>query len=163
MKKFLSIVLALVCVFSTATIAFASANTCPYCDETYKDEAAYNAHLANCDGYFRSCPYKCGADFATEEALEAHKGVCLEYKGECDYCGAVVLTKNAFDAHVAECSEKYLGIPVHKILKALQEFDYEGIFGKVFGFLADFGWNGIFEKVFDVVEDGVHLGVKELA
>ena len=164
MKKFLSVVLAIVCIFSTATIAFASTNVCPYCSETYSNEKEYNAHLADCDGFFRACQYGCGADFATVEELEAHEGVCLEFVGECDYCGDKVLTKNAFDAHVAICKVKYCSIPVHKIMKFLQETDlYEKIFGGLFGLLADLPYNKVFSFVFEYLEKGIHLGVGELA
>ena len=164
MKKFLSIVLALVCVLSTATIAFASTNKCPYCEEVYTDEAEYNKHLANCDGYFSICPYDCGADFATDEELAIHIGVCLEFEGECDYCGAIVVTNNAFNAHVEECKAKYCGIPVHKIMKFLQETDlYEKIIGGLFGLLADIPYNDVFGTIFGYAEDGIHWGVNELA
>ncbi len=164
MKKFLSIVLALVCILSTATVAFASTNTCPYCNETYKNEAAYNKHLANCDGYFRDCQYECGADFATEEELKIHEGICLEFEGECDYCGEIVVTRNAFDAHVAECKGKYLSIPVHKIMKFLEETDlYEKIFGGLFGLLKDIPYNKVFGTIFEYLEKGIHIGVKEIA
>ncbi len=164
MKKFLSIVLALVCVLSTATIAFASTNKCPYCEEVYTDEAEYNKHLANCDGYFRNCPYDCGADFATDEELAIHIGVCLEFEGECDYCGAIVVTNNAFNAHVEECKVKYCYIPVHKIMKFLQETDlYEKIIGGLFGLLADIPYNDVFGTIFGFAEDGIHWGVNELA
>jgi hypothetical protein len=164
MKKFLSIVLAIACVLSMVTIAFASSNKCPYCEETYDNEAEYNQHLLNCDGYFRNCPYDCGADFATDEELAIHIGVCLEFEGECDYCGAIVATNNAFDAHVAECKVKYCGIPVHKIMKFLQETDlYEKIIGGLFGLLADIPYNDVFGTVFEYLEKGIHLGVDELA
>ena len=165
MKKFLSIVLALVCVLSTATVAFASTNICPYCEEKFTDESEYNQHLADCDGFFRACPYDgCDADFATDEELEIHKGVCLEYVGECDYCGENVRTKNAFDAHVETCKVKYCSIPVHKIMKFLQETDlYETVLGGVLGFLADLPYNTVFGFVFEYLEKGIHLGVGELA
>ena len=165
MKKFLSIVLALVCVLSTATVAFASTNICPYCEEKFTDESEYNKHLADCDGFFRVCPYDgCDADFATVEELEIHKGVCLEFVGECDYCGENVRTKNAFDAHVEICKVKYCSIPVHKIMKFLQETDlYEKVIGGVLGFLADLPYNTVFGFVFEYLEKGIHLGVGELA
>ena len=163
MKKLISLVLALIVALSVATVAFASTNTCPYCLETYTNESEYNKHLADCDGYFRECPYGCDADFATVEELEIHKGVCLEYEGECDYCGAIVVTKNAFDAHVAECKVKYCSIPVHKIMKFLQETDlYETIIGGIFGALADLPYNDVFGTVFEYLEKGIHLGVDEI-
>ncbi len=164
MKKFLSIVLALACVLSMATVAFASTNICPYCEETFKNESEYNTHLANCDGYFRACQYGCGADFATDDELAIHEGVCLEFEGECDYCGDIVVTKNAFEAHVAECKAKYCGIPVHKIMKFLQETDlYDKIIGGLFGLLGDIPYNTVFGTVFEYLEKGIHLGVDELA
>lgn len=160
MKKFLSIVLAIACVLSMATVAFASTNTCPYCKETYTDEVEYNKHLADCDGYFRSCQYGCGADFATDEELAIHEGICFEFKGECDYCGEIVVTKNAFDAHVAECKDKHFGIPFHKIFKFLRETDlYETIFGGLFGALADLPYNTVFSTIFEYLEKGLHLVV----
>lgn len=164
MKKFLSIVLALVCILSTATIAFASSNICPYCEEKWDDEAEYNKHLADCDGYYRNCPYDCGADFSTVEELEIHKGICLEYEGECDYCGSIVVTLNAFNAHVEECKVKYCSIPVHKIMKFLQETDlYDKIIGGLFGLLADIPYNDVFGALFGYAEDGIHWGVGEIA
>ncbi len=156
MKKFLSVVLALVCILSTATIAFASTNACPYCYETYENEAEYNAHLADCDGFFRKCQYGCDADFATVEELEAHESVCLEFTGECDYCGEKVLTKNAFDAHVAECKDKHFGIPFHKIFVMLMGVDYDGIMDKVLDVIMGINFNDIFVKVFEYAEKGVH-------
>lgn len=164
MKKFLSIVLAIACVLSMASVAFASTNICPYCEETYTNEAEYNKHLADCDGFFRVCQYGCGADFATVEELAIHEGICLEFVGECDYCGDEVRTKNAFDAHVAECKDKYLGIPVHKIMKFLQETDlYDKIIGGLFGLLKDIPYNTVFSTIFEYLEKGIHLGVDELA
>lgn len=161
MKKFLSIVLAILCVFSTATIAFASTNKCPYCEEIFTDESEYNKHLADCDGFFRVCPFGCDADFATVEELDIHIGVCLEFVGECDYCGAEVRTMNAFNAHVEECKVKYCGIPVHKIMKFLQETDlYEKIIGGLFGLLADIPYNDVFSAIFGVKEDLIHKGVE---
>ena len=164
MKKFLSVVLAIVCIFSTATIAFASTNVCPYFKETFVDEAEYTDHLANFDGFFRKCQYGSGADFATVEELERHEGLCLEFVGECDYCGDFVLTRNAFEAHVALCKVKYCSIPVHKIMKFLQETDlYEKVLGGLFGLLADLPYNKVFSFVFEYLEKGIHLGVGELA
>ncbi len=164
MKKFLSIVLALACVLSMATVAFASTNICPYCEETYTNEAEYNKHLADCDGFFRVCQYGCGADFATKEELAIHEGICLEFVGECDYCGAEVLTKNAFEAHTAECKIKYCSIPVHKIMKFLRELEYyDTVIGGIFGALADLPYNTVFSFIFEYLEKGIHLGVGELA
>lgn len=163
MKKFLSIVLALVFVLASATVAFASTNTCPYCHETFKNEREYNDHLADCDGFFRACPYEgCDADFHTIEEYEYHIGVCLEFVGECDYCGAKVRTNNAFNAHVAECKVKYCGIPVHKIFKMIMGVDYDNIIDKVLGFIEGINMNDIFVKVFELAEKGVHLGVDKL-
>jgi hypothetical protein len=164
MKKFLAILFSVIFALSATTVAFASANTCPYCKETYENEAEYNKHLADCDGYFRECPYGCDADFATDDELAVHAGVCLEFKGECDYCGEVVTTKNAFDAHVAECKVKYFGIPIHKIMKFLEETDlYEKIFGGLFGLLEGLPYNKVFGTVFEYLEKGIHLGFNELA
>lgn len=163
MKKFLSIVLALVCILSTATIAFASANVCPYCDETYTNEKEYNAHLPNCDGWNRSCKHGCEADFATEEELAIHEGICWEFEGECDYCGDKVRTENAFNEHVAACKVKYCSIPVHKIMKFLEETDlYEKVLGAIFGALKDLPYNKVFGTIFEYLEKGIHLGVDKL-
>ena len=163
MKKFLSVVLALVCIFCTATMAFASTNTCPYCSETFVNEREYSDHLADCDGFFRKCPHGCGADFHTMEEYNYHKGVCLEFVGECDYCGDKVRTENAFNAHVAICVVKYCNIPVHKIFKFLMGVDYDNVIDKVLGFIKDINTNDIFSAIFEYTEKGIHFGVAELA
>lgn len=164
MKKFLAILFSVIFALSATTVAFASSNDCPYCEETFTNESEYNKHLADCDGYFRACPYGCDADFATEEELKIHEGVCLEFEGECDYCGKIVITKNAFNEHVKVCKVKYFSIPVHKIMKFLEETDlYEKIIGGLFGLLADLPYNKVFGTVFEYLEKGIHLGFDKLA
>ena len=163
MKKFLSIVLALVCILTTATVAFASTNTCPYCHETYENEREYSDHLADCDGFFRKCPYGCGADFHTMEEYDYHVGVCLEFVGECDYCGDKVRTLNAFNAHVAVCKVKYFNIPVHKIFKFIMGVDFDSIIDKVLDVIEGINMNDIFGAILKYSEMGIHFGFDKLA
>ncbi len=158
MKKFLAIVLALICVFSTATIALAAGeklNTCEFCgmqfENTAEGDAAFNNHYKDpnvCDVRARSCPWGCGADFTTKEALEEHKySICTKYKAKCDYCGAANITEE----HEAACkAEKKIpwSLIKDKVTEFISGIDFEGIIAKlkpalekVIGFVS-----GIFAK-----------------
>lgn len=103
MKKFLSVILALVFVFSGVTVAFAVDNSCPVCGEEFtakkygsadKAETAFNDHTKDgCDGKVYACKFACGAKFSTEANCDTHERSCLEYDGgSCKDCGALYKT-----------------------------------------------------------------------
>lgn len=152
MKKFLSIILAVVFIFSTATVAFAATNKCPYCETEIADETVYNAHIAGeCDFKYRACQYGCGAGFSTEELLSAHEAKCPEFTADCEYCGETIVSKNAYDEHVAACKEEYNSIPADKIVDTVKGIDWEGIAGKVVSVVKSIDFAEISEQVGSVV------------
>ena len=139
MKKFLSLVLALVLVCSLATVAFAEEGVsyvyeCDRCHATMTDPEVYTAHvLADA---CTTCPH-CSYGFETVEELAAHENDCRLYVGTCDYCGESVNSKNKFNEHVEVCKAKYFSIPVYKICKAIEDF------------FRSTDWNDIINKVVD--------------
>lgn len=87
MKKFISLMLALVMVFSMSAVAFAAnTNICPNCDRAFSDEAEYNTHLARCNE--KTCT-KCGEIFADEDAYNDHIEICT-VGDEADYIDLTV-------------------------------------------------------------------------
>lgn len=142
MKKFLSIVLAVVFVFSMATVAFAEEGvsytyTCDRCQGVMTDSAVYTAHI-HAD-VCATCPH-CKFGFATAEEVEAHKGDCRLFTGTCDYCGESVTTENDFNAHVEVCKAKYFNIPLYKITSAIEDF------------FRTTNWNDIINKIVDAFD-----------
>lgn len=90
MKKIISLMLALVMVFSMSAVAFAAnINICPACDRSFSYETEYNNHLAICSE--KTCT-KCGEIFAGEDAYNDHIEVCT-VGDEADY---IDLTVNSF-------------------------------------------------------------------
>ena len=146
MKKFLSLLLAVVLVCSMATIALAAdgqPNTCPYCKTfTTTDEVAYNAHISGgCNIKYRPCKYGCGAGFSAEN-LAAHEAVCPEGSATCDYCGKTYSPVKAYDDHLAACKESHLNIPADKVGDTIKGLDWNGIITKIVDFFAS-----IIEKI----------------
>lgn len=103
MKKFLSVVLALIFVFSGVTVAFAVDNSCPVCGEEFtakkygsadKAETAFNDHIkGGCQGKVYACKFACGAEFSSEANCKTHERSCLEYDGgSCKKCGTLYKT-----------------------------------------------------------------------
>lgn len=139
MKKALSLILAIVLTFSMATVAFAGVSytyECDRCHGVITSSATYTAHVKadKC----ATCPH-CNYGFATMEEVEEHRYDCRLFTGTCDYCGAEVNKEGAYNDHVAACKEKYFGIPLYKILKAIENF------------LRTTDWNNIINKVIDVL------------
>ena len=146
MKKFLSLVLALLVVCSLATVAFAvegQPQTCPYCNVyTTTDEVAYNAHIAGgCNIKYRPCQYGCGAGFS-EENLAAHEAICPEGKVTCEYCGVEFSPVKSYDDHLAACKEAHLNIPADKVGDTIKGVDWNGIIAKIVDF-----FSGLIEKI----------------
>lgn len=142
MKKFLSIVLALVLICSMATVAFAApisttqTNTCPYCNDfTTNDEALYNEHISGgCNVKYRPCKW-CGKGFASDDSKAVHEGLCPEGSAKCDYCGETYSPVNAYDAHLDGCKKAHLYIPAAKIGDMIKGLDWNNIVVKVTDFL----------------------------
>ena len=88
MKKVLSVLLAVLFVFSAMSVmASAWSTKCPYCGEEFTDEKAYTEHMKLynfTDGHYVTCPYTgedykdggCGESFATKEAYDIHVANC---------------------------------------------------------------------------------------
>ena len=98
MKKFLALALALICTFSMATVAFASADlghgfVCDICGGATGSEAALNAHhSANTCGICQYC--KQGFNNVAE-----HEYVCRSNSLSCKYCGDTFASKEQADKH----------------------------------------------------------------
>ena len=135
MKKVLSLLLAVVLVFSMATVAFAAVNytyVCDRCNGTITNSAEFTAHVAadKC----AACPY-CNAGFLSQAEVDEHSKTCRSFTGTCDYCGASVNKKGAYDEHVAACKAKYFNIPLAKIIATVKDLiakiDFEAVIGTV--------------------------------
>ncbi len=139
MKKVLSLILAVVLVFSMATVAFAVSYTyeCDRCHGIITDSAEYTKHIAsvNC----AACAH-CGYGFISVEAKDEHQIDCRLYAGKaiCDYCGAASTTEREFNAHVEDCKAKYFNIPLYKICTAIENF------------VRTTDWNNIANKAADI-------------
>lgn len=146
MKKFLSIVLALVLVCSMATVAFAAVaqtNTCPFCGLEIADEAEYNLHITkDCNKKYRACKWECGAGFSTDEAKAAHEDICPFGSAKCDYCGETFSPVQAYNDHLAACKESHLNIPADKFGETIKGFDWNGLIAKIIDF-----FSGLIEKI----------------
>lgn len=153
MKKFLSIILALVFILSTATVAFAATNKCPYCKTEFADETEYNAHISGgCDFKYRVCQYGCGAGFSTEELLAEHEAKCPDFTADCEYCGETIVSKSTYGEHVAACKEEYNNIPADKIVDTVKGIDWEGIAGEIVSVVKSIDFEAISEQVKPVLE-----------
>lgn len=134
MKKVLSLLLAVVLVFSMATVAFAagSEKTCKICDFKTLDAAEYDAHMLAKD--CGRCNY-CNNGFATSAELNSHTYVCLDANVLCDYCGKTYPSHAEFDAHIEACKDKYFNIPLAKIISIIKDLiskiDFNAIVGTV--------------------------------
>ncbi len=137
MKKFLSVLLAIVLVCAMATVALAAdqTNTCPYCKTyTTADQVAYNAHISGgCNVKYRACQYGCGAGFSAEN-LAAHEAVCPEGSATCDYCGNTFSPVKSYDDHLAACKESHLNIPADKFGDAIKGLNWNEIITKIVDF-----------------------------
>ena len=135
MKKFLAVLLAAICMFSMATVAFAGdlTNTCDVCGFTSNDIAEFTAHKnARACGICSYCgvtAYKDAADLA------AHKPVCEYANIWCDYCGKTFASEVKFEEHINDCKAKYFNIPLAKIIAVVKDLiakiDFSAIVGTI--------------------------------
>lgn len=126
MKKVVSLLLAVVLVFSMATVALAGNNpvkVCKFCGFTSDVAAEYNAHvLAKGCGI---CGY-CGNGFETEALLKEHVKLCPEANIYCDYCGDTIDSENNYAAHIDACKKSHFYLPIALIVEHLKAY-----FGKL--------------------------------
>ena len=136
MKKVVSLLLAVVLVFSMATVAFAagSEKTCKICDFKTTDAAEYDAHMLAED--CGRCDY-CGNGFATGAELASHAYVCLDAAVLCDYCGKTYASNAKFDEHINDCKAKYFNIPLAKIIATVKDLIAKIDFGAIVGTVKD--------------------------
>ena len=88
MKKFLSVMFAVMFVFSAMAVATDAWETkCPYCGASFSSEDAYAEHMNkfnHTDGHYITCPYTgddyegggCGEKFSTKAAYDVHVATC---------------------------------------------------------------------------------------
>lgn len=147
MKKVVSLLLAVVLVFSMATVALAAGaeKTCKYCNFKTTDAAEYDAHMLT--GGCGFCGY-CGNGFATKDELDAHKPACIEANIVCDYCGDTFRSENEFNAHIEACKAKYFNIPLAKIIATIKDLISKIDFNAVINTVKD-----VAGKVVPVVKD----------
>lgn len=150
MKKFLALALAVICIFSMATVAFAGLDyswECEFCGGTTTSYDALQEHIKanNCG----RCQY-CEKGFETADLLAAHEKECPKGSAHCDYCGKDFSPISAYDAHLEACKAKYFNIPLAKIIETvknlLAKIDFEAVFatvkdlgGKLVGALGNIG------------------------
>lgn len=152
MKKALSLILAVVLVFSMATVAFAATTPQGYdciqegCEFWTTSYAEYREHIQKgCNRHFRPCKYGCGNGFADETVedkaeREDHELDCWKGEITCDYCGAYYSpVREYYEVHEAPCKKAHFNIPVYKILKAIENF------------IRTTDWNKIINTVIDVL------------
>ena len=133
MKKVVSLLLAVVLVFSMATVAFAGdpIKTCVDCGYTAETAADYNAHMLA--GGCGICDF-CGNGFGKDD-LADHEYICTKNSVVCDYCGNTFVSQAEFDNHIEACKAKYFNIPLAKIIATVKDLiakiDFEAVIGTV--------------------------------
>lgn len=141
MKKFLALALAVICIFSMATVAFAATNVpdrkCDACGTTFTTDAEFRAHVETaCD---RVCSF-CNNTLETNESKDTHEKLCLKGVSDaCDYCGKTFTPIAEFDAHLDACKAKYFNIPVAKIVTAVKDLFSKIDWSSVLGTVKDLG------------------------
>ena len=133
MKKVLSILLAVVLVFSMATVAFAgeATKTCADCGFTAETAADYNKHIL--EGGCGICAF-CGNGFVKAD-LADHEYICTKNSVGCDYCGGTFVSQADYDGHIDACKTAYYNIPLAKIIATVKDLlakiDFDAIIGTV--------------------------------
>ena len=164
MKKFLAIVFSLIFALSACTVAFAAANTCPYCKEVIEDEVKYNEHISGgCDVKFRSCKYACGAKFSEEANLATHEDACPKGAGKCEFCDAEYANQAAYEAHKANDCKIVTTVGedaapiVDKVIDTLKTVDWASLANKVVDAVKGIDIQGLIAKIKPVIEKVVEL------
>jgi hypothetical protein len=134
MKKVVSLLLAVVLVFSMATVALAGNPTkkCPDCGFTEVVAGTYDDHIIA--GGCGRCSY-CDNGFETAESLNNHKYICTKNSVGCDYCGDTFNSQANYDNHIEACKPTYFNIPLAKIIATVKDLiakiDFSAIIGTV--------------------------------
>ena len=153
MKKALSLILAVVLVFSMTTVAFAATKPqgydcpqegCEFWTDSYADMQKHIAY--DCNRHFRPCQFGCGNGFADEYELADHEDYCWYGEITCDFCGTYFSPMHGYNVHIEACKKKYFNIPVYKILKAIENFIRTTDWNKIINTVVD-----VLKKVIDVV------------
>ena len=158
MKKFLSVMFAVMFVFSAVSVvANAWSTECPYCGETFKNEDDYAAHMIKynfTDGHYVTCPYT-GSDYVDGG------------------CGEKFSTKAAYDVHVITCKHKgdyttfgYIkNVILADIIATLKNIDWGSLFGGIVSIVkalfkgVDFGeLVSVFKHIFSNIDLGSITG-----
>lgn len=157
MKKFVSVLLAVIIALSMSVVAFAETENyypddaekfyCKYCHASFDKYEQIEAHYrTGCLEQYKKCPY-CDA-VVQKDSLEKHQKECPKGAGSCKYCGESYATEDDFDKHLEnECW--LVGLVGSK--------DVADVIIKIVDFLKGVDWEGLFNKVSDVVS-GIDLG-----
>lgn len=137
MKKFTSIVLALIIALSVATVAFAAAPvyTCTECGAIVEGEKAYNDHLE------KTCPVV---------GKEGKAKVCPN-----PGCGAEFYSQTEYDRHLGICPKTPEPTLADKVSDFIAGIDFKEVVGKVADFLGGLDIAGLVEKVVGFISDAV--------
>lgn len=172
MKKFVSILLAVIIALSVSMVAFAE-NTekfyCEYCQASFDKFEQIEAHYrTGCLEQYKKCPY-CEA-VVQKDNLEMHQKECPKGAGSCKYCGESFATEGDFDKHIeTDCwlvglVGKDVADVIIKIIDFLKGVDWEGLFGKVSDVVSGIDLGGIvdtikpvFEKIIGFIGEKVEL------
>ncbi len=157
MKKFVSLLLALIIALSVSVVAFAAAYECGECHAVFATAELLAAHEnSTCLEQYKDCQY-CGAKVAKDN-LANHEADCPKGAGSCKYCGESYATQADYEAHKAnDCKlvttvgEQVADIII-KVVDFLKGVDWEGLLGKVTDALGSIDLGGIVEKVKPVFE-----------
>lgn len=152
MKKFLSVMFAVMFIFSAMSVAAdAWSTSCPYCGATFTSEDAYAEHMNkfnHTDGHYITCPYT-GSDYVDGG------------------CGEKFSTKAAYDVHVATCKHNgdyttfgYIkNVIVADIIASLKKVDWGSLLGGIVSIVkalfkgVDFGeLVSVFKHIFSSID-----------
>lgn len=130
-------------------------HVCAVCAAVFDTRTAYMDHMnGDCLVAYKVCPY-CEATIDTA-AIDDHKAICPKGARNCDYCFEDFATQGEYDAHLKACKEKFLSIPVAKVVRAVLELientDWGSLFGKIGDALKGIDLGGIVEKIKPVFE-----------
>lgn len=141
MKKFLALVLAVICIFSMATVAFAATiqpnRFCDACGTEFTTDEEFRTHVETaCD---RVCSF-CNNTLETNESKANHEKKCLKGVSDaCDYCGKTFTPIADYDDHLEACKAKYYNIPVAKIVATIKDLFSKIDWSSVLGTVKDLG------------------------
>lgn len=159
MKKVLSLLLAVVLVFSMATVALAGdpIKTCVDCGYTAETADDYNAHMLA--GGCGKCDF-CGNGFGKDD-LADHEYICTKNAVGCDYCGDTFSSQANYDAHIEACKAKYFNIPLAKIIATVKDLiakiDFDSIINTAKDLIGKIDFDSIVGTVKDLVGN-INLG-----